>query len=320
MAPGSLVGFGGVLALGLWTFSAGATLAVRAARGRLRACGPLAERRAVELAAVVPIVLAVAVTAALLLRAAFGADHCQAHDHHPHLCLVHGGVWASRLGAVALLAGVGAAAATRLIIVVARAVRAHGHLATIRQAAQQNGEIYLAASPRAFCFVAGMRRPRVYASTAAWSALAPDEREAVLAHERAHIEHGDLGRRFGLELLLALGAPLAAGLLGPMWGRATERLCDARASAATGRPDAVANAMVRMCRLGASAPSAVPVGFTPKPAELSERVHAVLAGGLDGRRSARHLGLLAAWLCLHLIGAAALLAEPLHHALETLLG
>jgi hypothetical protein len=117
-------------------------------------------------------------------------------------------------------------------------------------------------------------------------------------------------------LLALLGAPVLARRALVMWRSATERVCDGRAAAEVDAA-AVASALVALARVG-NAP-AVGVAFA-SPAGVVERVEALLAplptGELMARRIARGL-----WLSLTACAlAAALFADPLHHALETLLG
>jgi Zn-dependent protease with chaperone function len=174
-------------------------------------------------------------------------------------------------------------------------------------------------SERAFCFVAGRGRPAIYVSSRVWSSLSEPERAALVAHEAAHIRAGDLRTRMVIEALLVLAAPLTAARVRAVWLHASERVCDARAAHATGRPESVASAMVSLCRLQASRPAAS-LGFTPHPDELADRVRAVLAGGPLGERAATRLQRAVTAACAVLVAAAAAAAEPLHHALETLLG
>jgi hypothetical protein len=123
-----------------------------------------------------------------------------------------------------------------------------------------------------------------------------------------------------LDGFLALAAPFAATVLRTIWARATERLCDARAACVTGRPDLVAQAMVHLCRMRSTPSLEDATSFPPRGAELADRVRAVLAGGPDGSQAGRRLSVAAAVLVAHVTVAAIVLAEQLHHALETLLG
>jgi Zn-dependent protease with chaperone function len=158
----------------------------------------------------------------------------------------------------------------------------------------------------------------VFVSSRVWSSLPVDERNAVIAHEHAHMQHGDLAKRFLLESLLLFAAPFAAERIRSVWLQAGERLCDAHAAAETDA-ETVAKAMVSMCKLGSS--QATPsFAFTPATKELAGRIEAVLNGGPLGERAAVLLLRTALVMCALLAIAGVAAAEPLHHAYETLLG
>jgi Zn-dependent protease with chaperone function len=314
-----MIGFALVLVLALGALSALAAAAVVLAGGALRRRGPLAERRAIELAAVAPPLMAGALLLALVAQSYLGVDHCTRHDHHAHLCVAHGDGWSQRAWVVAVVSAAAALVLARLVFVVARLAGAAGAIRRLRALSRHDGDVRLVDSPHAFCFVAGVRAPEIFASTAAWRGLADDERAAMVAHERGHRLHGDVLRRLGLDLALIVAAPwVGAGLAG-RWAHATERLRDADAARAVGDPEPVARALVRLCRLARDA-SLPGLAFAGRGRLLAERVEALLTPGPSGRRAARRLSIASTVSLAVLIALAAALAGPLHHALETLLG
>ncbi len=317
---GTLVGFALVFVLTAWTVSALIYLTFGATGRRLRRLGPLAERRITALAATLPVLLGTTVVATLVIRSIAGHDHCPAHDHHAHLCVAHGDAWIEQPWAVALVAAAAAVVLARLTLLGGALLRGRRAVAQLRGASRQLAEFRLVDSDRPFCFVAGLRRPEIYVSTAAWHGLEAEEREAMIAHERGHVKHHDLAWRSLLEVVVAFGAPLTSAPLFARWEHATERLRDDDAAAALGAPEDVAGAMVRLCRLGASPAGAGSVGFSPMPGALHDRVEALLAGQPRGERAAAVLA--RGWLVLVTAVAIAIAthAEPLHHALESLLG
>jgi Zn-dependent protease with chaperone function len=314
----SLGGFALVFVLVAWSLSAIGGLALLGGRTVLRRRGPAVERRAAAIVAVVPVVLGFAVVAALIVRSLVGLDHCEIHHHHAHLCLVHGAVWLERAWVVAALATVAAVVTMRSAFLGANLLRGTRGLAELASVSTAHGDVRIVESERAFGFVAGLVHPAIYVSSCAWAALTEVERAALVAHERAHVTHGDLRVRVALEGLLALAAPLVGELVRSTWRSASERLCDTDAVNAVGDPPAVASAMVALCRLHASRPPAL--GFTPAAHELADRVQAVLSGEPSGERSAAIFARAVSAAAFTIIIAAALAAEPLHHALETLLG
>lgn len=344
MTPGSLIGFAAVFVLVTWLASALAWLALP----RVARRGAEVERRAAFLAAALPALLGVAVAAALVGQSLWGRDHCGAHGHHAHLCLAHGAAWAERWWAMALLA-------IALLLLVGRSARLARSLwrgaALDRELShallsrRERGPIHLVPSPRPFCFVVGVRRPRIFVSTAARAALSDEQWRAMLLHEESHIAHRDLRDRLLLELLLGLAAPLVGRRVRALWDGAIERLRDADA-AQQSSPEAVASALVAMARAtlgrrGAGIPAlssiasfAAATGASPAAAagaasvlscggelgSIAQRVAALLEAHPRGEGQARRLAQLA-WAGMSSLAiAAALSAGALHHTLETLLG
>ncbi len=316
MSIGSIMGFALVFAVTTWTLSALGALALASARPWLKRAGPMAERRAALAVAIVPIVLGVVAVATLLIQSALGVDHCEAHGHHAHLCISHGGQWIERSSVVVALAIVTATVLGRAAIVAAGFLRGARSIRELHALSRDAGDVRLVDSERAFCFVA---RPGIYVSARVWTSLSTGERAALVAHEAAHIRHGDLRTRAVLEAFLVFAAPLVGDRVRSTWLSASERLCDAHAAAVTGEPEMVASAMLSMCRLQATRP--VPAfGFTPTVEEVEGRVRAVLACGPLGERAAVVFGRVVVASCVALAIAGVVAAEPVHHAFETLLG
>lgn len=315
MTGASFIGFGVVFLLVCW--SASVVLAV--ASTRLTSRGPAVERRAAALAAFVPVALAIAVTAILLIESFVGVDHCPTHDHHAHLCLQHGLAWADRPWAIVTLLGAGAVIGTRGALMLGGFARGAWMLRRLHAVAGSS-DVRIVESDRVFCFVAGIVRPTIFVSSATRTALSDDEWTAMLAHERSHIAHRDLVHRLGIELLLLFAAPIATTVIRERWDAATERLRDADAADVTDA-ESVASALVTMARRAIQpAPRAV-AAFTPTGDQLlAARVHSLLDGAPRGEAEARRLARAAIASTVMLFLLAAVFAEPLHHALETLLG
>lgn len=313
----SLIGFGVVFLLVCATTSGVLALLV----AKLARRGPSAERRIAHLAALLPIVLAGAVVAILAIQSVVGVDHCDTHGHHAHLCLQHGLAWAERPWAIAVVAAGLAIIGARGVVLFASSVRGRRLVARLRARLPDGARVQLVPSTRVFCFVAGLRRPTIYVSTAAREALAPDEWDAMLAHETSHVAHRDLWHRLVLEVLLLVSAPLAGIVIRERWDAATERLRDADAAEHTSS-EAVASALVRMARAQALPRlGATGAAFTPTGAQLlATRVESLLDGASRGEANARQLARVVIASTGAVIALALVFAEPLHHALETLLG
>lgn len=320
MSAASLIGFGVVFLLTSWLASALLTATLRWLAPR----GPAVERRAAFLAAALPALLGGAMVAILVGESLIGDDHCRTHRHHAHLCLVHGAAWAERTWAVALVAAGSAALLARGAALALSMIRGVRLIRTLRWTSAHEpgepGELLMVPSDRPFCFVAGLLSPRIFVSTAARQLLTEEEWRAMLAHERGHIEQGDLRQRLALELLLLVAAPFAGGRVRAHWELATERLRDAGA-AAQAEPEAVASALVRMAKAALQLRGGSLVSFAP-PANggLTRRVTSLLDRSPLGERAARNVARVALASAGALALLAAALASPLHHALETLLG
>ncbi len=317
MTAVSLAGFALVFVLVAWTLSAFGGVALTMFGARIDRGGPLLARRIATSIAVVPLVLALTIVTTLVVQSALGTDHCPVHDEHAHLCLVHGTEWIELPWIVVTLAIVGATLVGRLVLIAASVIRGARSVHALHAISRDAGPVRIVESERAFCFVAG-RTPSIYVSSRVWSSLPEAERAALLAHEAAHVAHGDLRKRFLIELCLAFAAPLVGDRTRATWLAASERLCDARAAQASS-PAAVASAMVSLFRLETSRPAGS-FGLTPTQAELGARVEAVLAARPLGERLSSLAGRIVVVTCAVLIVSTAVVAEPLHHAFETLLG
>lgn len=321
--PASLLGFGLAFLITSWTLSAILGAGILAARAPLRRRGPRLERTVTAAGLILPAVVACTVVAVLLGHslAATGLadDHCPAHLHHLHLCVVHGAAWGQEPWAVVTITTLGTLVVARSTHLLASQLRARRALSTLRRTGEWAGDVIRVPSPRVFCFVAGLRRAHVYVSTAAWEVLGETGRRAALAHERHHAACGDVARRLGLGLLAVVGAPFVARRLLARWSSATERLCDRAAADAVGDPVAVADALVLFARR-AAAPPVTAAAFTGSAADLELRVEALLGPAPADEGVARR-----SWRAA-LVGAAAAAmmaithADTLHHLLETLLG
>lgn len=316
MTIGALAGFVLVFVVTVVTMSAVGGLVLGVARGWLQKLGPMAERRAAGIAALAPVVIAGVAVSALVLQSTLGVDHCEVHGHHAHLCFTHGAGWLEHTWVLVAIAVAAATFVSRAAIMAWSYIRGARSIRALYALSRQHGGVRIVESERAFCFAA-LRG--VFVSSRVWSALSAGERDAVVAHEQAHLRHGDLYKRAVLEVMLLFAAPLVGERIRTVWLHASERLCDARAASAMGEPETVARAMVSVCRIGGARPVSG-FAFTPAAEDLAARVRAVLACGPLGERAAVALGRVALVSCIGLAIAGAVAAEPIHHAFETLLG
>jgi Zn-dependent protease with chaperone function len=327
MNASSLVAFGLVFLLASLALSTLLALVHGALRTRLEGLGPWAERRAAALTIALPpilslgLVLVLAVDSAIALQR--GTDHCLDHGHHRHVCVQHGAAWASETWALVLLGSVLLWMAIRAGRIAWAHLQAQRSVTFLRRsAAAIPGEpgCWLIPLDRPVAFTAGVLRPAVIVSRGAWDRLDAAERRALLAHERAHIAHGDLGLRALLGWTACLSAPGLARHVLRRWEAAAEKACDRRAAAAVGQPSVVASALVLMARGGA--PHVAPAAAVfAADSHVVERVGALLAtSAREGKGPATRLVRTAWGLVALLLILGASFAAPLHHLIETILG
>jgi len=323
-APGSLIGFALVFVVSTWSASVLAGVTLSLARSRVRTLGAGAEKRAAALTLIVPPAIGGLVTLSLIGFSVAGpwlgmADHCDSHGQHIHLCVRHGGVWAEQAWAVSLISALAAVFVVRLARLAESFWSSRSRLRIVEGASSlleaSHIPVFKAPSAQSFCFVAGIRSPRIYVSASLWSRLSASEREAMLEHERSHVANGDLWRSAVLSIFALLGAPAVAAFCRRQWSEATERLCDREAADRTGAGDAVASALINMAR----GPRYIAgMALLPRPESLEDRVVAVLSQMRTGRRAASAMGWCVAGLVILVATASTALADPFHHSLETL--
>lgn len=202
------------------------------------------------------------------LREALGGapDHClETAAHQPHLCWIHGvgGAGSSHDVAVLLVllacAGVvlwqafqWAQALGRLELL--KMVTDGKREAELRRLLEGTamawpGEIKVVAIGYPFCFVMGVRHPRLVLSTAVLDGLSATQLAAVVAHERAHLDRRDNAWRVIAQLASLAHLPGLGRRAYARWAFAAEVACDQIAAATLGSRYTVADALVRFQRL-----------------------------------------------------------------------
>lgn len=111
-----------------------------------------------------------------------------------------------------------------------------------RSRGASRGEVHVIQSARPVAFAEPGRRGGIVVSSAMLQALRPDERQALIAHEQAHLCHRH--DRYLLVANLARGVPVLAGLARKL-RPALERWADEDAAKATGDRLVVARAVAR---------------------------------------------------------------------------
>jgi Zn-dependent protease with chaperone function len=199
-------------------------------------------------------------------------------------------------------------------------VKAQRVVARLRSLSEPIGRrAYLVPIDERFAFTAGLLSSTVFFSRAAWEVLRPEQREAILAHELAHIDHDDIRCRAALGCAASFGVPLLVRSALRLWERSTERICDREAALAVDRPSTVASAMLALIR-------PAPLRLAPEgslhaaASDLPERIEAVLREEPSGERLSQLLVLALGAASASFAIACGAFVTPIHHALETILG
>jgi Zn-dependent protease with chaperone function len=246
--------------------------------------------------------------------------HCAQHVLPFHLCLEHPGVSLSLLPYAALLVLWLGRAPLKVVVELARRLRAARRLRTERAfvaATTAHGPVLLGELGQPNAFTLGLLRPVVIADRAWWRELPDDARAMVAAHEATHAEKRD-PLAHALVLLLASLAPSRLGRpLAEAWLQFAEHRADRGAAAVVGDPLRVAELLVRAYRLPSSGEPALLPAFSGGTLELRVRALLELAGGglpvAPDVRASLGLGLLAA------TGIALTIGYPIHLFVEKLL-
>lgn len=249
------------------------------------------------------------------------ADHCPAHVHHPHLCVLH---FSGLRPPAALLGAIAVAAFT---------VRAGAFAVRRRRLAQGIAGLEALGAPApggAFplvrlpgdariCHAVGVRRRRVLVSGALADRLSTGAWAALVAHEEEHLRRRDPVALVLVETALLVVPPPLSGALARVFREAAERACDHGAARVVGDGVAVAEGLIEAARiLGPRA--ALPGVAAAAEGALETRVRDLidLAAPVQAPRPA--FGFAAALGALALfVAVGALQRDAVHHALETLL-
>lgn len=298
-----------VLALGMgtsWIVAA----ALHPLAGALIARWPSIGRYALAIAAL-PVLAGLAVAVAAVLPGdphlghGFGCHCAHSMPGWLHLCPAH------PERAVALLPF----AALVLLMLLPGRVRAWRDLLREPLGSGGGAEPVLLDLPRPTALLVGWLRPSLVVDPRLWDALALPEREALLAHERAHLVRRDPLVLAALLALVSFGPAAGGRALVRAWLDRAELCADALATREVD-PLALASALMRGARLGAHTNSLAP---SLTGGSLERRVERLLVASSAPNASS---GDVRAVDTLGLVGFAGLTAACLpwlHHQVEHLL-
>lgn len=171
--------------------------------------------------------------------------------------------------------------------------------------------VHECAIPMGGSSLVGLRRVRCVISSELAAVATDDEMEAVVAHEACHWRSGDVGKALAVRALAGLFFYVRpVRLLAGRWRDLAEMACDDAALEATGKPLALASAILRT--RGAGSGLGAGVGFASGGDAAARRVERLLDYAEYGSRPTATRGAAAgqwaATVALGAIGLAALLS------------
>jgi hypothetical protein len=240
------------------------------------------------------------------------AHHCVEHGPgHPHICLAHPPIvalspwhWlAVSFAFLWLLWRIGTHVLHR------RRVRAQ--LRSLLAFAGGSGPVRTLDTSHVVALAADPGRPVILLSSELRRRLQPRQRRIVLAHEVAHLRHGDLSFSHSIEALSVLHIRPVARRLRAAWRQAIEEHADDVVAAKFGRED-VAHALIQVARMPALSAGSALRATGGNTVQRIERL-------LDAPAEMRGRASFAAGYAGAMLGSWVILVWA-HHTIETLLG
>lgn len=286
-------------------------------RAALSGLDPQARKTRLLLVASLPwltMLLAVSAVLAPAIAKPLGliAHHCVEHGAgHPHLCLAHPPIVALSAGHWLVVTFALLCLLWSTVAHVLRKQRARLQLRALLAFAGGAGPLRTLDTPHAVALAADADRPVILLSSTLRLRLRPRQRRIVLAHEAAHLRHGDLYLSRLLDTLLVLHAGPVARRLCVAWRQAIEERADDVVAARFG-PEAVAQALIEVARMPAVAAGSA---LRATGGNAVQRIERLLDAPIEVRERAAFAtayagALLGVWLVL----------VSAHHTIETLLG
>lgn len=243
-------------------------------------------------------------------------DHCPHHGlGHPHLCFSHlpvidlGWLHGAFVAVAAFPMLVGMAYLCRSEY---RATRKIGLLKALASSRGSRRRLRILSAPAPLAVAGGLFEPVVLISRGLLNQLPFRERRIVMAHEAAHLRHGDVRRNVLFELLLIGHLPMVRRRLRDQWLRTLEERADDDVARRYGA-ERVVETLLHVARLKVQQRE---VGFSVAGANLAYRARRLLDGDCVYAASPPSFELAVAVVLATLFTAVVLG----HHALETLLG
>lgn len=241
--------------------------------------------------------------------------HCDAHEGHPHLCVVHLPGDAGSAALWLVLAASCVVVAVRLAPLV-RGLRVARRLVSnleLEPTSHSAGTIVLPTS-EPFCAAVGWAAPSIVVSRGFLRGMTSAHVEVAVAHESAHARRRDAWWTFAARASATLLPRAVAGPILAELDLATERACDEEAALATGDRIEVAEAILAGERLALRRVELLGASFGSTGTDV--RIRALLADEPPPPRGVSRWDLRAACVVVLVFASGGFL----HHAAETIVG
>ncbi len=240
------------------------------------------------------------------------AHHCVAHGPgHPHICLVHPPIvalspWHWLAVALAVLS-----LSWRIGTHLLHRRRVLAQLRPLLAFADRSGRLRTLDTPHVVALAVDPVNPVILLSSGLRRRLQPRQRRIVLAHEVAHLRHGDLPASRLIDALSVLHISPVGKNLRAAWRQAIEEHADDVVAARFGRED-VAQTLIQVARLPA-------LGAGPALRASGGNTVRRIERLLDGPTEMHRPAVFAAGYAGAMLGGWLVLVWA-HHAIESLLG
>jgi beta-lactamase regulating signal transducer with metallopeptidase domain len=165
----------------------------------------------------------------------FVADHCNVHDGHLHLCLIHPPLPIDSTIFQFFLVTLIGISVVFIGIPVFDVLRAHKFQRTLMMASlpHDTHPVHVVDWDMPLALSAGVRCMKIFISSQLVQALSPKQLEIVIAHEQAHLSRRDPLRHFVAHAFSFAHIPCLRKVLLMDFDLATEQACDELAAAQT---------------------------------------------------------------------------------------
>ena len=293
------------------------------ARARIGTMAPTQRASLLRLLCLSPVAMATALTALCFVPSFLGRhwarfDHCALHDDgHAHFCLFHLPTGVPSIVMWCLFALVLAAlfVATGKRFAQLRRSRLAIHQLVSTATRDRSLGVLVVESDEPLALTTGMFKANMLLSTGLLRSLSSDLVRVIVEHERAHARRADALWRVVSTVAAAVIPPVTRRALLADLELASEQACDEEAGATVGSRVRVAQALVATGRLLGCAERYRPAAIGFGGGTVVPRAHSLLADRIPHSRTF----VVTRWIILAALTLTAMaVAEPFHHAIETL--